>query len=288
MGGAGQSTFEQGIIIALLVMTGLSIALFTRDRWVVRPSGEPSRGARALFANPFLKVAAILLLVLIVVGDYTGNIAWLVVATVAATVAGADFVLLFTAIIRGNKTFVKEFFKTERVRLQQKAQMTAKFLGDATEARTSDGVMDTIAGRPPPEQDEVEDLMRRVASRPNILWVDDNPKANHLEVSAFREMGFGVDIRMTNEAARKAYLQKRYDLIISDIDRTLTESETAGLNLPSVLEDADPDRAVPPFVYYVHKVDAAITDLGHPVVNTPSALLEAVAQALGMVESARW
>ena len=114
----------------------------------------------------------------------------------------------------------------------------------------------------------------------NILWADDNPKANENKVSAFRKMGFGVDMRTTNATARRAYLQKRYDLIISDIDWTPVESAAAGLDLPGILEAADTDRAVPPFVYYVHRVDAVITDLGHPVVNTPWDLMDAVMEAV--------
>ena len=240
----------------------------------------PSGSRRALFANPFLKVAAILLLVLIVVGNYTGNIAWLVVATVAATVAGADFVLLLVAITRGDKTFIKEFFQTERLRDQRAAQESTALLEEATRQRMTAGVQGGRGRTRTPDREEVEDVMRAASGRVTILWVDDNPKGNQLEVSALRGMNFGIDIRMTNEAATKAYLQKRYDVIISDIDRRPGESSAAGLDLPRVLEDADRDRPVPPFVYYVHKVDATITELGHPVVNTPAVLLEAVVRAV--------
>lgn len=108
-------------------MTGISIALFTLDRWLFHPHGDRPQGVRALFANPFLKVAAILLLALIVFGGGTaatnGNIAWLVVATVGTTVVGADFVLLVTAIIRGNRTFIQEFFQTERARFDMSVRI---------------------------------------------------------------------------------------------------------------------------------------------------------------------
>ena len=94
--------FTQGVQVALLAMAGVSIVLFTVDRWKVRPDAGQGRGPSVLFANPFLKVAAILLLVLIVVGKHSGNVAWLVVGTVGATVAGADFVLLLTSLIFRN------------------------------------------------------------------------------------------------------------------------------------------------------------------------------------------
>ena len=126
----------------------------------------------------------------------------------------------------------------------------------------------------------MEDTIREVPGRVNILWVDDDPKGNDVEVSAFREMNFGVDIRPTNDAARNLYIQNSYNVIISDIGRVPPESATAGLDLPGVLETADPSRPLPPVVYYVHRVEAGITNLGHPVVNTPAALLEEVLRAL--------
>ena len=50
----------------------------------------------------------------------------------------------------------------------------------------------------------------------------------------------------------------------------------------AILEDADPTRPLPPFVYYVHQVTARITDLGHPVVNTPGDLYDEVTRALSL------
>ncbi len=129
---------------------------------------------------------------------------------------------------------------------------------------------------------EIEGHLQRIRAGSHVLWVDDNPRNNVDEVMMLREMGLGVDVRQSNQAAVHAFRQRRYDLVISDIHRDPPEDgdQWPGLRLPAALEREYPDMPLPPFIFYVHQVDAPMTDMGHPVVRTPTELLDQIELAL--------
>lgn len=112
-------------------------------------------------------------------------------------------------------------------------------------------------------------------TRVRMLWVDDEPANNRLEIKAFRARGLDVDVATSNVEALGYARARTYQVVISDIGRALDES---GLELPSLLREAG---VATPIVFYVGTASKPTTSDGHPVADTPSALLREVLRALG-------
>jgi CheY-like chemotaxis protein len=78
-----------------------------------------------------------------------------------------------------------------------------------------------------------------------ILWVDDNPSNNALLVRSFRDLGITVaEVRSTDEAM-KALAANTYDLVITDMGRSLDWQ--AGLTLLRRMREAG--RSIPAIIY---------------------------------------
>jgi|GEM_PF-6682100 len=113
----------QGAVLLVLVA---ALALFARER--SQRSTRDERSIGTIFSNPYLRLMAILAMLLIVLiydGTEAGWIPGAVVLIVGATVAGADFVLLLVALIKGDKrtseNFVREHYALETRRLDLEA-----------------------------------------------------------------------------------------------------------------------------------------------------------------------
>jgi DNA-binding NtrC family response regulator len=81
-----------------------------------------------------------------------------------------------------------------------------------------------------------------------LPWVDDNPGNNRYEIKALRALGFTIATATTNEEARRAWSERQFDAVISDIRRGKPESPEAGLQLPHAL---DLRASGTPIVFYV-------------------------------------
>ncbi|HET7120199.1 MAG TPA: response regulator [Solirubrobacterales bacterium] len=128
-----------------------------------------------------------------------------------------------------------------------------------------------------PEPEEVRPALGQISGG-RILWVDDQPANNRLEIQALRAQGVEVDTAASNAEALAYAGATAYDLVLSDIGRTPPEPETAGLELPRLLREAD-IRA--PLAYYTGLASSPRSPSGERVFDKPSELLPFVAFSLG-------
>jgi CheY-like chemotaxis protein len=101
-----------------------------------------------------------------------------------------------------------------------------------------------------------ENVSARVAERINrlqilfgrcrILWIDDNPIGNFLEIELLRQLGVVVDIAQSDDDARHLLKVGVYDAVLSDIARGGTD--TAGVEFVSEVKAA---WLSPPIIFYV-------------------------------------
>jgi CheY-like chemotaxis protein len=128
-----------------------------------------------------------------------------------------------------------------------------------------------------PAAAQVRPLLRALSGG-RLLWVDDAPSNNRLEVQALREMGIEIDTAVSNAEAAAYARSRSYDLVISDIGRSSPlEDDQAGLILPSVLREAGSKVNV---IYYVGTAEQPETETEEPVFDAPSKLLAYVEKAL--------
>ena len=128
-----------------------------------------------------------------------------------------------------------------------------------------------------PAAAQIRPLLRAMPSG-RLLWVDDAPANNRLEIQALRELGVEIDTAVSNSEATAYARSRSYDLVVSDIGRSSPlEDDRAGLMLPSVLREAGNEA---PVVYYVGRAVQPETKFGEPVFDTPTKLLAHVEQAL--------
>jgi CheY-like chemotaxis protein len=119
-----------------------------------------------------------------------------------------------------------------------------------------------------------EKTLRRIAGG-SILWVDDAPLNNRLEIRALQGRGVLVDVAVGNEEAVVYAEREDYDLVLSDIGRP--EGENVGLELPSRLRAAGLRC---PIAFYVGQSTGDRTPSGDPVFTLPTPLFEFIADAL--------
>ena len=128
-----------------------------------------------------------------------------------------------------------------------------------------------------PAATQIRPLLRALPGG-RLLWVDDAPANNRLEVQALREMGVEIDTAVSNTEAAAYARARSYDLVISDIGRSSSpEDDRAGLMLPSVLREAGNEA---PVIYYVGRAEQPETESGEPVFDAPSKLLAHVEKTL--------
>ena len=132
-----------------------------------------------------------------------------------------------------------------------------------------------------PDEQKRRAQLEAAAGSARIMWVDDRPENNRAIIALLVNLGHRVEVAQSNNEAVKFYALAAYDLIISDIARKSPgEQGGSGLLLPDRLKAAR--GGLPALIYYVRKVDAALTESGHPVVNRPSELLRLIHVALNL------
>jgi hypothetical protein len=108
-----------------------------------------------------------------------------------------------------------------------------------------------------------------------VLWVDDHPDNNRLEAQALRALGGEVDFATSNAEAVAYARANAYDIVVSDIGRDPPQPTEDGLALPERLSEVvSPLR----LVYYVGHATAPESPDGHPVVDDPTELFDALGQ----------
>ena len=86
-----------------------------------------------------------------------------------------------------------------------------------------------------------------------ILWVDDHPANNRLEVQLFRQNRIAVHLAESTADALKLLAVNRYDLVISDLGRG--EDRLAGLEMTQAMKQRGAN--VPVIIYTVRPKDAS-------------------------------
>jgi CheY-like chemotaxis protein len=117
-----------------------------------------------------------------------------------------------------------------------------------------------------------------------ILWVDDAPINNHLEVEALRALGVEVDQAVSNGEALEYLQRKPYHAVLSDIGRRPPERPEAGLDLPALLREKNLHA---PLAFYTGHAAAPVAPSGEPVFDSPTALLAYLADRLDTRRSER-
>ncbi|MCP4087104.1 MAG: response regulator [Actinomycetia bacterium] len=154
-----------------------------------------------------------------------------------------------------------------------------------------------VAERKPGSTGESTDVVRRTveaaAEDPRfgrmagaqVLWVDDHPENNESEQRALERVGIRVDHAFTTNQALSILGHTAYDLIISDLGRSVPgseEDEDAGLTLIKSMKDRD--FRTPVIIYAGPRALARRDELleagASEVTNGPTALFTLVSDAL--------
>ena len=101
--------------------------------------------------------------------------------------------------------------------------------------------------RAPPVTHDAPDAMV------TILWVDDHPTNNQLEIAAFKQRRIAVHLAESTGDALKLVAMNRYPLVISDLGRG--EDRLAGLKMIEAMEQRG--IAVPVVIYTMRPTDRA-------------------------------
>ena len=86
-----------------------------------------------------------------------------------------------------------------------------------------------------------------------ILWVDDHPSNNELEIAAFKQHGIAVHLAESTGDALKLVAMNRYPLVISDLGRG--EDRLAGLKMIEAMKQRG--ITVPVVIYTIRPKDRA-------------------------------
>jgi CheY-like chemotaxis protein len=129
-----------------------------------------------------------------------------------------------------------------------------------------------------PDEGKLRADLEAIPRSSRVLWVDDHPENNELEIRALNRLGVQVETVASNEEAEQAVRRNSYDLIISDIGRDEPEEPKAGLELPRKLATV---TAHPfPIVYYTGYAESPQTPDGYAVTDRPSELFSLIRSEL--------
>jgi CheY-like chemotaxis protein len=129
-------------------------------------------------------------------------------------------------------------------------------------------------GQKPPSRSRIQKEIEPLVGNWKVLWIDDHPDWNRHEMNALAAVGFSFKTARSNDEAQQLLAQEFFQLIISDIGRDDGES---GLDIISSARQLGGDI---PIIFYVGKATAPTAGKGIPVVDTPTALFEAIRKAL--------
>lgn len=107
-----------------------------------------------------------------------------------------------------------------------------------------------------------------------MLWIDQNPNNNTIEIQLFRRLGFNIDLATSDEDATKQLAEHVYDVVLSSWTRR--GDEDAGKKfIPTVRAS----MLNPPIIFYVGKIREVPVDAFGLTVR-PDELLNLVLDAL--------
>lgn len=89
---------------------------------------------------------------------------------------------------------------------------------------------------------------RALISGARILWIDDYPSNNQIEIGLLRNFGALVDLAHSNQDAREQLKNAVYDVVLSDIARDNDDED--GRDIVPDVKDA---VLTPPLIFYVGK-----------------------------------
>lgn len=139
--------------------------------------------------------------------------------------------------------------------------------------------------KPSTPEDVARASRRLAASAPlvrgsRILWVDDQPENNHLDVRLLRSAGAKVTLAESTAEAFREMGRAHFDIVISDISRG--DDPTAGLRMAEIF----PARGVSsPLIFYVGEARKPIPDGAFGVTDRPDELLHLILDALARLRS---
>lgn len=90
--------------------------------------------------------------------------------------------------------------------------------------------------------------LRHLVAGTRILWIDDNPHNNTIEISVLHNLGATIDLATNNNAAQQHLNNGVYDLVLSDMARG--GDDEAGLKFLPQIKDS---LLSPPIIFYVGK-----------------------------------
>ena len=89
---------------------------------------------------------------------------------------------------------------------------------------------------------------RSLISRARILWIDDHPKNNTIEIGLLSNFGAVLDLALSYQDARKRLRSAIYDVVLSDM--THDHEDEDGKN---IVPDVKAAVHSPPLIFYVGK-----------------------------------
>ena len=87
---------------------------------------------------------------------------------------------------------------------------------------------------------------RFLISGARILWIDDHPDNNTIEIGLLRSFGAIVDLSLSNQDARERLKIAVYDVVLSDMTRDDDDAE-------NIVPDVKDAVLTPPLIFYVGK-----------------------------------
>ena len=113
-----------------------------------------------------------------------------------------------------------------------------------------------------------------------LLWIDDQPKNNRIEIKLLESAGARVDEEVTSAGAQAAINQITYDVILSDIARA--GDKVAGLSFASNLAQI---RNSPPIIFYVGTATKPVPLSAFGITDRPDELIHLILDALARTRS---
>jgi CheY-like chemotaxis protein len=113
-----------------------------------------------------------------------------------------------------------------------------------------------------------------------VLWVDDEPEGNLLEMDSLRKLGLNIDTAVSSDQAEGFLKRRLYDLIITDLRRGADDD--AGLDLIKTILQRIPEQKILVYTAFTSpkKRNAALAAGAKGVTNSPSELFGLVVSTL--------
>ena len=125
---------------------------------------------------------------------------------------------------------------------------------------------------------EVADQLRvargRIAAA-RILWIDDNPENNLIELRILKALGATVDLAGSDKEALKRLRGAVYDLVLSDVGRG--GRECAGFEF---FPDLEKTILKPPVIFYTWGMSEGKPAGAFGMTSRPDELMQMIADAL--------